>query len=184
MQELLESLSLSKDAVALVSSLTALLAVLVGPIVQLIIGLRQQRATVVSGNRIRWIEEFRREAAEFVAACHLHEAERYWLAEAEDQRGDDRSEKQIEHYRKAVDASFFRVNTLRHTLRLRLDPDSPDRPDDREIWQRVETVDRLTVDDFPDLEAFERRLLEEVEPLLALIRGMLAREWEQVKRLK
>ncbi len=81
MQALLDNWPILTTAL---SGITALLAVIFGPVVQLVIGLRQQRATVVPTNRVRWMDDFRREVAEFIAACHLHEIERYYLAKAKE----------------------------------------------------------------------------------------------------
>ena len=152
MSTLLEYLAIATGDLPSIAGTTALLAVFFGPIVQVMMAnrhqkaqmeaaRRQQRASMVSSNRVRWIKDFWREIAEFIAACQLHEAERRYLADAEK----DKDEKQIEHYRKALDVSFFRVNTLLHTLRLKLDPDDQERSNDAEIWDLVKRLDKLDV---------------------------------------
>ena len=63
-------LAANKDAAPLAASLSAILAVGISPLLQRWVGLRQQRAVVVSNNRVRWIEEFRKDIAEFCELCH------------------------------------------------------------------------------------------------------------------
>ena len=61
----------NKEIVPFISSVTALVAVFVGPMIQFRIAKIQHTANVVSGNRVRWIEEFRSEIAEFCTSMHL-----------------------------------------------------------------------------------------------------------------
>jgi DNA-binding phage protein len=177
---MLEYLAIAASYLPNAANIIALLAVIVGPFIQLKIANRQQRASVVSVNRVRWIEDFRREIAEFIAACHLHEAERHYLAAALE----DKDEKQIEHYRKAFDASFFRVNTLLHMLRLKLDPDDQERPNDAKIWDLIKRVDELDVEAFKNLNEFEDRFDIEAEHLRKAVRAKLSPEWQRVERLE
>ena len=164
-----------------ISAITAVLAVVIGPLVQLRIAKWQQRASVVSNNRVRWIEDFRRDIAQFIAATHLHEAERLYLQQAEES-GD---KKQVDHYYKATDVSFLQVNTLLHSIRLKLDPDSLEKRHDKEIWIRITNLDKLSVDDFRSLQEFEQAFNAEVEPLRRAVRAKLKVEWdEKVERLK
>jgi hypothetical protein len=162
------------------SGVTALLAVIFGPIVQLVIGLRQQRATVVSTNRVGWMHDFRREVADFIAACHLHEIERYYLAKAKES-GD---EKAVARYDEAFDASFFRVNTLLNLLRLKIEPDDPKRLADAEIWRLIKRLDELDVKKFDGLEAFVEAFEPAAEELRKAVERKLSGEWERVKRLR
>lgn len=56
----------STDALSLLSLVVAALAVFFGPLIQLFIAKKQIRATVLSANRQRWIDELRQLLAEFV----------------------------------------------------------------------------------------------------------------------
>ncbi|TPG53296.1 hypothetical protein EAH89_17415 [Roseomonas nepalensis] len=179
------------DLAPILSSAVALLAVFVGPWVQMRIAKhqieasaetakRQQVASVVSSNRVRWIEEFRKEIAEFIAACHLHEIEKHDLEEAETAGDKDWAEQ----CRTARDASFLRVNTLLHTLRLKLEPTDPLRPQDQEIWDTIGRLDQLYVHEFESLIEFEKAFFAEVEPLSRAVRAKLSAEWKRVERLE
>ena len=93
---------------------------------------------------------------------------------------------QIEHYRKALDTSFFRVNTLLNLLRLKLDPDDPKRAIDAEVWRLIKRIDELDVREIAGgLGAFEAAFFDETEALRkADLRRKLSPEWERVIRLE
>jgi hypothetical protein len=57
----------SSNLLGLLSACTALIATIVGPLVALSVARRQFIATVISGNRHRWIENLRNELAELIS---------------------------------------------------------------------------------------------------------------------
>ena len=174
---MVEWLVANQGAAPLLSAIAALLAVILGPAIQFRIAHRQQKATILSGNRIRWIEQFRSEIAEFCACSHLHESEKYWLKIAQEQN----DERQIEHYYRCMDISLMRTNILLHSIRLKLDIDSKS---DLEIWNCVKKIDSMDFGDYLSIDAFEADFFPQVERLQRLTRRMLNGEWRRVERLE
>jgi hypothetical protein len=56
---------------ALTSAITALVAVIVSPIVSIYVAKRQIRAAVVSANRQKWVDQLRNRIAELIAALRF-----------------------------------------------------------------------------------------------------------------
>jgi hypothetical protein len=180
---MLDWLKDQKDAAPFIASMAALIAAFLGPMIQQRLGHRQQRASVVSSNRIRWIEEFRREIAEFCALCELYEAEKSYLERVVR----DGDEKLTEHYWRKTDETFLRVNTLMHSIRMKLDLDVRA---EREIFEVMQRIDGLAIENFrdgageTDMDAFRAALMPEIERLRARTRRMLRYEWAKVERLE
>lgn len=166
------------------SSLTALLAVFFGPWVQVTIAKRQQRASVVSTSRVRSIDDFRREVAELIAASHLLEMQRHHFGQA---LAEGEGTSQSDAYREAFHTSFLRVNTLVHTIALRLELSGPEAPVDNEIWARIGRVVSLDVRQCEfdnDLKKYEAALFTETELLRNAVRAKFSDQWKRVERLE
>lgn len=165
----------------IVSSVTALLAVFFGPLVQLTISKRQQRASVVSSNRVRFIDDFRREVAELIAVSHLLETERHNFGQLQKEGV---TESQVSAYRSAFHASLSRVNTLVQIIGLRLELGDAAVSVDKEIWASMGRLVQLDVRKFGELGQFEKAFFAEVETLRTAVQARFSAEWKRVEALE
>lgn len=62
------------EAIALISIITALFAVILGPLVSMWVAQKQARVSVLSTNRQAWINNLRDQVSEFISICALFHA--------------------------------------------------------------------------------------------------------------
>ena len=154
----------SSSPTAVLALIVAILAVVVGPVLQLWIAKRQVRATVLSANRQRWIDSLRSQIADFLASLvtlNAVRSEAFALPPAE------------------YSAKLEQFRLRQFTIRLMLNPNEKDH-------QRLDDALRegltLVTSSGPGLKHDELgRILEKID---SIARPVLKREWERVKLLK
>lgn len=146
---------------ALVSAITALVAVAVSPAVSIYIARRQIRASVVSTNRQKWIDQLRDQLAELITSINFLNLQRslHHLSEAE----------WVER--------FQRAHFLESKISLLLNPKEPDHVAlSKTIRLAVEAM--LENEDNRD----RSRILDYIDSVVQQAQAILKREWERVKR--
>lgn len=156
--------SVSSAQTANLALLVAVLAVFVGPFVQMWIAKRQVRATVLSANRQRWIDSLRSQIAEFLAALVTLNAVRSGALDLSPTEYSAKLEQ-------------FRLGQF--TIRLMLNPNEKDH-------QRLDDAlgEGLTLVTSPGPGLMQDDLAKVLEAIDAIARPVLKREWERVKLLK
>lgn len=166
------------------------------------IALRTQKATVLSANRVRWIEEFRKDTATFCELAHHVAFQRLRLKEAEaaadkDPENQRRRTREDEH-RREVREKNQQLNTVYYHLILRLNTTVrrrywlPGRMIEQE--ERFEAKKKLLAK-FEEVESFfdnledynddiYRDVLRKTDELIGMVRDFLSREWLKVERLE
>lgn len=139
----------------ILSTVTAILAVIIGPIAGYATAQRQIMATTISTNRQAWINDLRERIAEFISV----------LVEFGFQFG----EKDIQSFRQALSRVVF----LRGKILLMLNPNEEDH---KLLAEKLNSAFELTV-----TREFDRLQVER-EEILTLSQKILKREWERVKR--
>jgi hypothetical protein len=146
---------------SIISGLTALVAVIVGPIVSVYVARRQIRASVVSANRQKWIDSLRDQLAEFITAVRvvgLH-------------RGLDLMEKA------EYDSRLQQLLQIESQVTLLLNHNE----DDHRVL--IETIRAMIEQLFAGDELAKRKLTADKLPTISLLsQSILKREWERVKR--
>lgn len=145
---------------ALLSAITALVAVAVSPIVSIYIARRQIRASVVSTNRQKWIDQLRDQLAELVTSIKFLNLQRslHHLSEAE----------WVER--------FQRTHFLENKISLLLNPKEPDHVAlSKTIRQAVEAM----VEKEGSRDSL--RVLDHTDSVVQQAQAILKREWERVK---
>ena len=97
------------ETIALVATITALLAVLLGPLVSIWVAQKQARVSVLSTNRQAWINGLRDDISEFISICVLVHCGTW----------SDRGEKEF-------DDKFERLVLVESKIKLRLNPAEDD----------------------------------------------------------
>jgi acyl-ACP thioesterase len=153
------------------------IAVIFAPIIQRSIALRQQRGSVVSANRVRWIEDFRKDVAAFCELAHhvaYHRA-RMKLAEQ------GRNKTMHEESRKEINEKTIPLNTTYYHLMLRLNPKKKGTDNIRRILVKIdESCNNIAVYD----DDFYHHMNHTIEELILVVRDYLSVEWTKVERLK
>ena len=97
------------ELVALFASITALVSVLLGPLVSIWVAQKQARVSVLSGNRQAWINSLRDQIAEFISVLAvMHSAN--WTSRTD----------------KDYDDEFKRILLLSFKVQLMLNPEEED----------------------------------------------------------
>lgn len=153
------------ETIAVISAVTALLAVLLSLLVSLWAAQRQSRVTVLSANRQAWINTLRDLIAEYISITGLMHA------------GDWSSRTEIE-----FDQKMERLALLSAKVRLMLNPKEEDH---QRLGQLLGDLlltmgGRAATGDKRDAKR-ARTLVEELVPLS---QSILKREWERVKRVE
>ena len=146
---------------ALLSAITALIAVAVSPAVSIHIARRQIRASVISGNRQKWIDQLRDQVAELITSIKFLSLQTslHRFSEAE----------WIERFQK--------THLLESKISLLLNPKEPDHVAlSKAIRQAVQAM--LEKDDSQDA----RNILDYTDSVIQQAQVILKREWERVKR--
>ena len=153
------------ETVAVVAAITALFAVLLGPLVSIWVAQRQIRVTVLSANRQTWINTLRDLIAEYISISALVHA------------GDWSSRTEVE-----FDQKLERLALLNAKIRLMLNPNEPDH-------ERLGTLlGDLLLTMGGRASAANKRDSQKARTihneLLPLSQSVLKREWERVKRVE
>ncbi len=152
--------------IAFVTACSALVSAAVGPVVSIVVASKQIRASLVSGNRERWIEALRDSVAEYVAialsAAMLREALRKDAFQA------IRDDPQLARLAE-------RLALARNRIQLML---NPAKAAHYELSAAVEDAGRLLLDTEPTLEQMNER----VGAVTRTGRIVLQVEWARVKR--
>lgn len=153
------------ETIAVISAVTALLAVLLSPLVSLWAAQRQSRVTVLSANRQAWINTLRDLIAEYISITGLVHA------------GDWSSRTEIE-----FDQKMERLSLLSAKVRLMLNPKEEDHQRLGQLLGELLLTmgGRAAAGD--KREAQRARML--VDELVPLSQSILKREWERVKRVE
>ena len=153
------------ETVALISAITALCAVLLGPLVSMWATHRQTRVAVLSGNRQAWINALRDLIAEYLSISALVHA------------GDWSERTEIE-----FDEKLQRLKLLNVKIRLMLNPNEADHQ------QLADLIGELVLTMGGRASAGDKRDAQKARDihnrLLPLSQSVLKREWERVKRVE
>src|SRR5215831_4673573 len=156
------------NLLGLLSACTALIATIVGPLVALTVARRQFIATVISGNRHKWIENLRDELAELISLLATAlVVKSKWKDRWEEGRGPMNSDP-------AMLEKFERIVLAQSKIQLLINPGEADH-------QRLgETIDvatrRLRSED-----ALEADTEADIRTIVELAQAILKREWQRVK---
>jgi hypothetical protein len=150
---------------AILSAITALVAVVVGPIVAVTVAKKQINATVVSGNRQVWINRLRDEVASLVAIVH-------YLPSAHANKSMT-SEAAIEKYGQFVERA--------QVVKLLINPKERDH---RELVHLVDTASRKLINSINSKQANAPEFEALAEEIVTHTQAVLKREWNRVKNGK
>ena len=145
---------------ALIAAVTALAAVLLGPLVSIWAAQKQENVSVISANRQAWINSLRDSVAEYLSvANYIHVAD--WQKRPESE----------------YDEKMDRLSLLMSKIRLMLNPNEEDH---KNLAKQLGTFAALcaNVREARDKEKWHLAHNES----LALTQGILKREWERVKK--
>lgn len=153
------------ETVAVIAAITALFAVLLGPLVSIWVAKWQSRVTVLSANRQAWINALRESIAEYFSITALIHA------------GDWSARTEVE-----FDQKLERLALLNAKIRLMLNPNEPDH-------QRMSALlGELLLTMGGRASAANKRDAQKAktitDELLPLSQSVLKREWERVKRVE
>ncbi len=150
----------AKDTLAIISAITALIAVAVGPIVSVYLSKRQIHASVVSSNRQKWIDNLRDQLSEVITSIRilcLHRS----MELIENTELNDRIEKLV---------------LLEAKINLLLNPNEADHKILSEIIHAA--IDKIGAGNEREKRVGAQKLLKS---LLLQSQHVLKREWERVK---
>jgi hypothetical protein len=166
----------NKDAAPWLAALAAIMAVVSAPLVQRWIALQQQRGSVVSANRVRWIEDFRKDVAMFCELAHHVGALRARMLSAEQAR----NKVLYEEARREINEKTITLNTIYYHLLLRLNPAKRGTEELRILLQKIDKAcDAATVYD-----EFYIDINDTIDELIVVVRNYLAVEWRKVEELR
>jgi len=155
--------------IAGISAVTALVAVIVGPMVSLNIAKRQLNASVLSVNRQEWINTLRDQISELVAQTIIL-----------------RREREVEQYPKEPDRIFARIEgVVRCALKIQLLIN----PKEADHVHLVKSISKLmilvakTADKVEDKDR-DSQLRAIRDEIVSKSQEVLKREWERVKEGK
>ena len=148
---------------AVVSAITALVAVIVGPIITLLVARKQINASVLSGNRQQWINRLRDELASLVAIVHHLPS-----AHANESISTDAA---IEKYGEFVEKA--------QTVKLLINPKEPDHTN---LVKLIENASDQIIASINSNRAKASELEAAAAAIVSCAQSILKREWERVKR--
>ena len=150
---------------AVVSAVTALVAVIVGPLVSIFVAKNQINASVVSTNRQTWINRLRDELATLVGIVHH-------LPSAH-ANGSVSSDAAITEYGRFVEK--FQV------IKLLINPKETDH---QELIRLIESANKEIIESLNKNQANASELEAASQRIVAQSQIVLKREWERVKNGK
>lgn len=147
---------------AIVSAITALVAVVVGPIVTLYVAKRQINASVLSGNRQAWINRLRDEVASLTAIVNnlpsAHANESVATTDAIAEHG--------------------RLVKMAQTVKLLINPTEEDH---KKLVQLIDTAGEEVIDSINKRKADAKHFEQVAQEIVRQTQLILKREWERVK---
>ncbi len=150
---------------AVVSAVTALVAVIVGPLVSIFVAKNQINASVVSANRQTWINRLRDELATLVGIVHH-------LPSAH-ANGSVSADAAITEYGRFVEK--FQV------IKLLINPKETDH---QELIRLIESADKKIIESINKNQANASEFEASGQRIVAQSQIVLKREWERVKNGK
>lgn len=147
---------------AVVSAITALVAVVVGPVVTICVAKKHVNASVVSGNRQVWINRLRDELATLVAIVNCLPA-----AHA---NGSVNTDNAVEEYGVFVE----KVQIVKLLI-------NPKETDHQELVKLIEASSEKIIKSISDKQASAKDFEESSQRIVAQAQVVLKREWERVK---
>jgi hypothetical protein len=152
----------------LISATTALVASVVGPVVTLTVAKRQFSATVLSGNRQKWIEALRDDLAELISLLATGlVVKSKWKDKWEQGRGALNAEP-------ALLDKFERIVLTQARIQLLINPADEDH-------QRLSEAIDSAADRLRSEEATDTQTETDIRTIVALAQSILKREWQRVK---
>ena len=165
-----------KDLVSVISAATALVAVVVSPIVSFKIAKRQINASNVSSKRQVWIDELRKDVAEALALISR-------VQELKRPSPDLSREEQLGVFDRRVEAEL-RATELLMRIKLRLNPNEEEHND---LVRAFQALSSASPDPKPD-ETDEQKLkllagfFSARDKVLAITQKILKSEWNRVRK--
>lgn len=141
-----------------ISALTALVAVILSPIVSLYVAKRQIRASVVSANRQKWIDELRGELSELINLIMFLNMGRTTLTE------------------KAFIEKFEKAHLIETKINLLINPHEQDHV------ALTKTIRDAIVEIFEKKDRDPKVLIALKDSIVSQSQAILKREWDRVKK--
>ena len=152
----------------LVSASTALVASIIGPVVTLTVAKRQFSATVLSGNRQKWIEALRDDLAELLALLATGSVVKSkWKDKWQEGRGALTAEP-------ALLDKFERIVLVQARIQLLINPADADH-------QRLSEAIEAAAARLRSEEGSGSETVADIRSILALSQPIIKREWQRVK---
>ena len=154
--------------VGLVSACTALVASVVGPVITLAVARRQFNATVIAGNRYKWIEALRDDLAELISLLATAiVVKSKWKDRWEDGRGPLNAEP-------ALLDKFERIVLAQSRIQLLINPADAAH---HHLGKAIDSAARrLRSEESPDTDTEA-----DIQAIVGLAQSILKREWQRVK---
>ena len=150
-----------QEYISIVSAVTALLAVIVGPIISIYVAKKQVRANTVAVFRQQWIDSLREDLSQFLSLFEIIASNRSSFEPVSDDTNKD-------------------LVACRTRIALRLNPNEGDHASLVDFL--FESCSVLFRDPTTDKE-FDSTVRKRQEKIVALARPILKREWQRVKSL-
>jgi hypothetical protein len=150
----------SANAVAVISAIAALCAVVLGPLVSLWAARRQSRVSVLSSNRQAWINSLREQVAEFIALAG------YMSLDTDKVSLRERAEKML----------FIEAK-----VRLLLNPKEADHQQLMDAMHKLRKAASSTIQSADP--AHHANLANATAVIVPIAQAILKREWERVKNV-
>lgn len=152
------------EVTAIITAATALVAVIVGPIISIYVARRQIRASVVSTNRQVWITTLRDAIAEWLTAEQV-----FYIS------------KHTDFWEKAdTQKSLERLVMLQYRIRLLINPKEADHAMLVQLLRKES--DDLTEELDSTPEPYDKTKVYGDDEIISLAQSILKREWQRVKQ--
>ncbi|WP_431303538.1 hypothetical protein [Sediminicoccus sp. BL-A-41-H5] len=177
LKQLMEHKDLLLAFTGIVSALTALISGIVGPFVAYRIAKNQIKSTLVSQNRVKWIEELRKDIATFSETQYSLIHQRIEIAEA---IKNDAKNEEIEELKKIYKSDVGKANLAATLIRLKLNPK------EKIVSELLEKIDEM-IKITSNTNRYTKENIDiantyrfDIEDLSLIL---LKSEWEKTKRL-
>lgn len=152
------------EVTAIITAATALVAVILGPIISVYVVRRQIRASVVSTNRQAWIDALRNAIAEWLTAEQV-----FYVSKHSDFWERPDAQKALE-----------KLALLEYRIRLLINPKEADHAKLVELLRKESDDLMESLDTKP--EPYDKKKAFGDDEIISLSQSILKREWERVKR--